>query len=229
MNQNTTTYEALLALDELIQKQNEHQNETISKKEWSEIVNNFAERFSVGNRKYVFQLIRRRREKSLDENNILKELEDSDLLEWSDEAEAEVIKISKYLFAVKESVPEEINVTLDDKTFTICKEDLQDILLCLANSYNRWAINAERKVKLDRDRLRSAMMYQLLDERINKLRNTKSVSALYKLSLVFRSLKYETTKINPNLKTFFDVCHELAPEKTKEEIISLIHKYKPEY
>lgn len=108
-------------------------------------------------------------------------------------------------------------------TFIIRKEDLDDIILILANAYNRACFAEEKKLKLDRGELRTAMMHHLVEDQMRLAYAGADYKLVESLTRMLDRLN-EDAKLPDDFETMVKVCQELKPDIGREQVIALIKK-----
>lgn len=107
------------------------------------------------------------------------------------------------------------------KGFLVPKEDLKDIILILANAYNRQCFADEKKLKVSRDELRNIFMHNLVEEQMMLARDTQDYKMIESITRMLDRLN-ENEKLPDDFETMLKVCKELKPDISREELISLI-------
>lgn len=116
-----------------------------------------------------------------------------------------------------------IKLVYNDVNFIVSKEDLNDIILILSNSYNRACFSDDKKWKVSRDELRNMMMHQLVEDQMKlaqESRDYKMIEAITRM----RERMNEDATLPDDFDTILKVCKELKPDFSKEELIGVIKK-----
>lgn len=106
---------------------------------------------------------------------------------------------------------------------TVGREDLKDVCLILANAYNRQCHAEEKKLKVDRSQLRTAMMHHLVEELMQLAKEQADYKLVESLTRMLDRLK-EETQLPADFETMVRVCQELKRDIAREEVIALIKK-----
>lgn len=107
--------------------------------------------------------------------------------------------------------------------FIVQKEDLKDIILILANAYNRQCFADEKKLKVSRDELRNMMMHQLVEELMMLARDAQDYKMIESITRMLDRLN-EDEKLPGDFDTIIKICKELKPDISASDVIELIKK-----
>lgn len=105
----------------------------------------------------------------------------------------------------------------------IGREDLKDIILIVANAYNRQCYAEQKKLKVDRAQLRNAMMHHLVEEQMMVARENSDYKLVEALTRMLDRLREETA-LPDDFDTVLKVCQELKADVSREDVIALIKK-----
>jgi hypothetical protein len=118
-----------------------------------------------------------------------------------------------------------IKIFVHGKPFIIPKEDLDDICLILANSYNR---TSTTKLKIDREYLLRQRIFHLIEQQVRlastDIVNTKTLEAITRMY----DRMIEQLELTANVIQLEKICKVLKPEITWSEIGSLIKQFSHE-
>ena len=117
-----------------------------------------------------------------------------------------------------------VKVKLGTLSFIVTKEDVNDIILILINSYNR-NCKDDKKLKLDRNQLVRAKIYHVIEKMLRSAEDSESVKELEAITRMKKRLDIPIQNFNPNFKVFEKVCKELKPDITFDTIYHLIEKH----
>lgn len=109
------------------------------------------------------------------------------------------------------------------KNFSVPKEDLKDIILVLANAYNRQCFADKNKLKVSRQELRDMMMHHLVEEQIVLARDAMDYKMIESITRMLDRLN-EDKKLPDDFATIIKLCKELKPDINENEIVRLIKK-----
>jgi CRISPR/Cas system CSM-associated protein Csm2 small subunit len=108
-------------------------------------------------------------------------------------------------------------------SFLIGKEDLDDIILILSNAYNRFCFAEEKKLKLDRGKLRTALMYHIVEDQMRLAKEGADYKLVEALTRMLDRLN-EDAKLPDDFETMVKVCQQLKHDIGREEVIEIIKK-----
>lgn len=129
------------------------------------------------------------------------------------------------LFEVDLIAPDHgIALKVNKETFVIHKDDVIDICLILANSYNRSQSNEAKKKKVDRELLRKQMILHLMEQQIRFASETGSTQDVESLTRMYDRLREKFVR-DANIRVLEKVCKHLKPDIQFDEIVSLIDEY----
>lgn len=126
-----------------------------------------------------------------------------------------------------EYVSDSSNITLKfgKKKIEITKEDFNDIVMVLCNANNRTA-DDKNKLKLDRMQFMRSKLMQLLEEKIRIAKeNSSNIKDLEAIMRMHGKLERKVSDLNPNFKVLENICKDLKPDISFDEIFSLVEKY----
>lgn len=112
-------------------------------------------------------------------------------------------------------------------SFIVTREDLKDIILILANAYNRFCFAENKKLKLDRTQLRNAIMEHLIEDQMRFARESADYKLVEALTRMIDRLK-EDTVLPDDFEAIMKVCQQLKPDISREDLIGLIKKISTE-
>ena len=118
-----------------------------------------------------------------------------------------------------------IPVRTGKKKIDIMKEDFNDIIMILANAFNRTS-DDKNKLKLDRIQFMRSKLIQLLEEKIRIAKEGNSnVKDLEAIMRMHARLERKTSDLSPNFKALEAICKELKPDISFDDIYSLVEKH----
>jgi hypothetical protein len=109
-------------------------------------------------------------------------------------------------------------------SFVIHKDDVADICLILANSYNRYQTDEGKKKKIDRELLRKQMILHLMEQQIRFTSETGSTQDVESLTRMYDRLREKFVR-DANIRVVEKICKHLKPDIQFDEIVSLIDEY----
>ena len=117
-----------------------------------------------------------------------------------------------------------ISFKIGKETFVIHRDDVSDICLVLANSYNRYQTDDGKKKKIDRELLRKQMILHLMEQHIRFASETGSTQDVESLTRMYDRLREKFVR-DANIRVLEKVCKHLKPDIQFDEIVSLIDEY----
>jgi uncharacterized membrane protein YheB (UPF0754 family) len=160
-------------------------------------------------------------------NKISNEIKNMDVPEESSFGESIEKFLQKY-FKLDMIAPENgVKVKLGSLSFIVSKEDVNDVILILVNSYNR-NCKPDNKLKLDRNQLVRQKIYHVIEQTLRTAEQTSSVKDLEAITRMKKRLDIQTQNLNPNFKIVEKVCKELKPDISFDDIYHLIEKHSAE-
>lgn len=117
-----------------------------------------------------------------------------------------------------------VTFKIGKETFVIHKDDVSDICLILANSYNRYQTAEGKKKKIDRELLRKQMILHLMEQHIRFASETGSTQDVESLTRMYDRLREKFVR-DANIRVLEKVCKHLKPDIQFDEIVSLIDEY----
>lgn len=103
------------------------------------------------------------------------------------------------------------------------KNDLKDIIMILANSFNRNQFADSKKLNLDRDELRKIRMMHLVEEQMNVARDNLDYKLVESLTRMLERVQTDI-KLPDDFDTMLKVAKELKADIASSELIELIKR-----
>jgi hypothetical protein len=117
-----------------------------------------------------------------------------------------------------------IKLKYNNFSFTVNKEDINDIIMIISNAYNREQFSNNNKLSLDRDELREHMILQLMEKQISLAKESGDLKACEALTRMHDRMKVDV-ETSADFKVLQKIVRELKPAITTSELVSLIKKH----
>lgn len=157
---------------------------------------------------------------------ISKEVKDAKITEAPKALTSEIKEFLQKFFKL-EYISDSSNIVLKigKRKVAITKEDFNDVVMILCNANNRTA-DDNNKLKLDRMQFMRSRLMQMLEEKIRIAKQSSSSSdELEKIMRMHARLERKTDDLNPNFKVLENICKDLKPDISFDEIFSMVEKY----
>lgn len=117
-----------------------------------------------------------------------------------------------------------INCNISGRKARVMKQDVEDIIMVLANALNRDADDKD-KIQLDRMQYMKMKIIHLLDEQVRIAQSMNDVKRLNAITLMYQRLETDYGELSPDLNIVIKCFRALKPDITTEQCFGLIEKY----